>query len=136
MSSKPTVVLFLPEHIARQMFKPQQLERLSAAANVLGPLMPTDNDRFTSALAQANTLITGWRTPPIDGSILKLAPNAKLIAHSAGSVKTLVSDAVYDHGTVAGFGREDRRVIRVPRCRKHSNVSSNDSRLRRSPDKT
>jgi phosphoglycerate dehydrogenase-like enzyme len=98
MPSKPTVVLLLPDHIARQMFTAVQLKRLTDVATVVGPVMSTDGARYSDAMGVATAVITGWRTPPIDGAILSIGPNVKLIAHSAGSVKNLVNDDVYDRG--------------------------------------
>jgi phosphoglycerate dehydrogenase-like enzyme len=47
-------------------------------------------------MSHAIAVITGWRTPSIDGVILSAAPHVKLIAHSAGSVKHLVNEQVFD----------------------------------------
>ncbi|HEY7086787.1 MAG TPA: hydroxyacid dehydrogenase [Tepidisphaeraceae bacterium] len=99
MSSKPTVVLALPAHVAKQMFRPEQLERLSAISTLLGPIMPADTDgSFKTAVAEAVAIISGWRSPIFDKAMLDQAPQLRLIAHSAGSVKTFVGDAVYDRG--------------------------------------
>jgi phosphoglycerate dehydrogenase-like enzyme len=94
--ARPTVVLLLPDPIARQMFTAAQLKRLTDVATVVGPIMPTDGSRYGDAMKVATAVITGWRTPPIDGAFLSAGPNVKLIAHSAGSVKHLVNDHVYD----------------------------------------
>jgi phosphoglycerate dehydrogenase-like enzyme len=98
MSSKPTVVLMLPEHVARQMFAPGELNRLTDVATVVGPVMPGDGRRFSDAMAVAVAVITGWRTPPFESSILSAAPQVKLIAHSAGSVKHLLNELVFERG--------------------------------------
>jgi phosphoglycerate dehydrogenase-like enzyme len=97
MSSKPTIALVLPEVVARQMFKPEQLQRLGHVANVVGPVTP-DNDGFDSAVVDAVAIISGWRSPKFDEAFLKRAPNLKFIAHSAGSVKAFVSDALFERG--------------------------------------
>lgn len=98
MPSKPRVVLVLPEPIAKQMFKPEQLQRLSAVAEVSGPITPADGKVFQDALGQADAVITGWRSPVFDELLLKQAPRLRMIAHSAGSVKFLATEAVYDRG--------------------------------------
>lgn len=97
MPSKPTVALVLPEAIAKQMFKPEQLQRLSAVANVIGPTGP-GSPGFADALADAVAIISGWRSPAFDQAFLSQAPKLKLIAHSAGSVKVFVSDELFDRG--------------------------------------
>ncbi len=96
MASKPTVVLTLPDSIASIMFKTEQLKRLSDAAEVIGPIMPNGGPAFSSGLGRARAAITGWGSPPFDQSLLLAAPRLELIAHSAGSIRNLVPQAVYD----------------------------------------
>jgi phosphoglycerate dehydrogenase-like enzyme len=49
-------------------------------------------------LPQAQVAITGWGSARFDEALLARSPKLKLIAHSAGSVKRIVSNAVYDRG--------------------------------------
>ena len=42
--------------------------------------------------------VTGWGSPVFDEEILNSAPDLKLIAHTGGSVKPYVTEAVYDRG--------------------------------------
>src|SRR6185436_20171790 len=49
-------------------------------------------------LARADAIITGWGSPKFDEVLVAAAPRLKLIAHSAGSIKPVVSDAVFDGG--------------------------------------
>lgn len=95
---KPTVALFLPPRFIRRMFGEADLQSLRQAANVISPALGDDNAPNYPALAEARVLITGWATPLLDQALLDRAPNVKLVAHSAGSVKTLVSQAVFDRG--------------------------------------
>lgn len=97
MSSKPVVVQFLPPDIARKMFREADLARLRDFAEVKGPFDGND-PRLASALSTAKAIITGWGTPKIEAALLTRAPQLKLIAHSAGTVKWLIDDAVFDRG--------------------------------------
>jgi phosphoglycerate dehydrogenase-like enzyme len=51
-----------------------------------------------AALAGADILVTGWGCPRIDRAILEAAPNLKLVAHAAGTVKGLLDPAVFEAG--------------------------------------
>ena len=51
-----------------------------------------------SALALAEVLVTGWRTPRIDDAVLASAPNLRWILHVAGSVKHQLSPSVWERG--------------------------------------
>ncbi len=43
----------------------------------------------------ADIAITSWGVPTFDEDVLNACPNLKLIAHAAGSVKSIVSDEMY-----------------------------------------
>lgn len=95
---KSIVVLFLPSQVAQQMFRDQDLEHLKQVATVIGPILPENGRAFSHALAEAAVLITGWGTPAMSTELLNAAPKLKLLAHSAGSVKHLAQEIVYDRG--------------------------------------
>jgi phosphoglycerate dehydrogenase-like enzyme len=98
MSSKPVVALALSRAVHDVMFTADDLDRLRAAATVVGPAETSAADDLRPLLGEAVVAITGWRTATFDAALLAHAPRLKLIAHSAGTVKTLVDDAVYDRG--------------------------------------
>src|SRR5690242_17732358 len=98
MSSKPVVALALSRATHDVMFTPDDLARLRDAACVVGPCETGAAGELRPLLKDATVAITGWGTAPITADLLAHAPNLKLIAHSAGTVKTLVDDAVYDRG--------------------------------------
>jgi phosphoglycerate dehydrogenase-like enzyme len=49
-------------------------------------------------LAAADGCITGWGSLPLDAARLAGAPRLRYVLHSAGSVKSLVSDALWERG--------------------------------------
>jgi len=57
-------------------------------------------------LADAEILLTSWGTVPITDAMLDAAPRLRVIAHAAGSMKTLVPESVFDRGiaVVSGVG--------------------------------
>jgi phosphoglycerate dehydrogenase-like enzyme len=82
----------------RRMFSDADLRRLRDAAEVIAPVTPEEQQPQYPPFTDAQVAITGWGTPPIDAAILRSAPKLKLIAHSAGSVKGLLREFIYDHG--------------------------------------
>lgn len=97
-SSKPVVVMALAAEWLEQMFFLEDLARLRQAADVRGPVRDTDPRRLRSVLTDSTVAITGWGTPRFDADALEHAPHLRLIAHTGGSVKGLVTPAVYDRG--------------------------------------
>ena len=53
-------------------------------------------EELRGRLGDVDILITHWGTPKIDETMLQNAPRLRLVAHAAGSVADLVSEALYD----------------------------------------
>lgn len=49
-----------------------------------------------AALAGTEVLITGWGCPPLDAAALDAAPALQAVVHTAGTVRTLVTDACWE----------------------------------------
>ena len=77
-------------------------DRSEAALEKLGTIKRNPYDRnltieeITEMAADADVLLTGWSTPMINKAAVEKMPNLKLIAHSAGSVASLVDPDVYE----------------------------------------
>ena len=95
---RPVVALALSEEVARCMFRPVDLERLRTVAQVRGPVDARDRQALRQALAEATVAISGWGSPRFDEDLLAMAPKLRLLAHSAGTVKPFVSDALFARG--------------------------------------
>jgi phosphoglycerate dehydrogenase-like enzyme len=98
MSSKPVVALALSRSLHEIMFVTEDLTRLNQAATVVGPVPTSNSATVTPLLKEATVAITCWGSPQFNAQLLDNAPNLKLIAHSAGSIRPVVTDAVYDRG--------------------------------------
>ena len=98
MSGKPVVAMALAAEWLGQMFPADDLQRLREAADVRDPVRRVDERTLRTLLKDATAAITGWGTPRFDASLLEHAPHLRLIAHSAGSVKGIVTPVVYDRG--------------------------------------
>lgn len=98
MTDRAVVALVLSPAMSEAMFRPADLERLRGAAEVIGPVNVADRDAVRRLLERAQVAITGWGSPCFDAELLSAAPVLGLLAHSAGSVKSVVTEAVYDRG--------------------------------------
>ena len=82
------------------LFDPAALTALHELATVThtGVLHRLDTDQAAAALSSADVLLTGWGTPRIDRAVLDLAPKLRAVVHSAGTVKTFLTDEVFARG--------------------------------------
>lgn len=82
------------------LFPPPLMARLTHAADLDPTLVVRDfaDPAVAGALADADVLITGWGCPRLDADVLAAAPRLRTVLHAAGSVRSLVGDAVWERG--------------------------------------
>ncbi len=73
----------------------ERIREVGVLAN-RNPLADWDDPRATDLLADADVILGHWGCPRIDARVLERAPKLGLIAYVAGTVKTVVTDAVWD----------------------------------------
>ncbi len=99
MARKPNVIVCWPNDWVRPIIFPaEQVDRLNRLANTTWN--PHDRqytpDELRDALAGVEICVTGWGTPKLDANVLSKAGSLKLIMHTAGSIGSIASEAVYD----------------------------------------
>lgn len=86
--------------VFRRHFPEQILARLQTMGEVV--LNPYDRqftgDELRARLMDTEILITHWGTPQITEELLDAAPKLKLLAHGAGTVAHIASEAFYEKG--------------------------------------
>ncbi|MFJ4784916.1 hydroxyacid dehydrogenase [Streptomyces sp. NPDC088794] len=82
------------------LFPPPLMGRLTHASDLDPTLVVRDfaDPAVAGALAEAEVLITGWGCPRLDADVLAAAPRLRTVLHAAGSVRSLVGDAVWERG--------------------------------------
>ncbi|MEV6051383.1 hydroxyacid dehydrogenase [Streptomyces sp. NPDC052107] len=88
-----------PVHLP-QLFPPPLMARLRRTSDIDGELVVRDfaDPAAAEALAQAEVLITGWGCPHLDAGVLATVPKLRAVLHAAGSVRSLVGEALWKHG--------------------------------------
>lgn len=102
LSGPPITALAMSADVAERVFAPDIRERLAhsvelAPALLTGPLTGPD---ARAVLARTEILVTGWNCPPLTADVLAHAPRLRALVHAAGSVKPVVTDALWDRGVV------------------------------------
>lgn len=97
---------------ADSLFSNEDMQRLGDSCRIASgaPLQDFSGDAARTVLSKTEILVTGWGCPPIDDAVLSAAPNLKLIAHAAGSVKHLVSSAVFARGVLVSNAADANAV--------------------------
>lgn len=81
-------------------FPQAMLDRLCAFARVGIQQTPgrISTEQLSAEMGDADVLMTHWGTPPITEALLDAHPNLKVVAHCAGSVANLCTEAVFERG--------------------------------------
>ncbi|MPY60471.1 hydroxyacid dehydrogenase [Streptomyces spongiae] len=82
------------------LFPEPLMARLRQTAEIDPTLVVSDftAPTATTALARAEVLITGWGCPHLDADTMNAAPALRAVLHAAGSVRSLVGDALWKQG--------------------------------------
>ncbi|HNX13568.1 MAG TPA: hydroxyacid dehydrogenase [Oscillospiraceae bacterium] len=82
------------------VFDPKKVPKLFSAEAIarLEALGAMTYHADSSDVANADVIITSWGSPAIDKEILDRCPNLRLVAHAAGSVKSVVTEELWACG--------------------------------------
>ncbi|QOV34756.1 hydroxyacid dehydrogenase [Streptomyces ferrugineus] len=82
------------------LFPPALMARLRKACDLDPALVVRDfaDPVSAAALSEAEVLITGWGCPHLDADALAAAPRLRAVLHAAGSVRSLVGEALWQRG--------------------------------------
>ncbi|WP_343048824.1 hydroxyacid dehydrogenase [Microbacterium immunditiarum] len=93
------VLAMRDERLAHQLFDDAAWARLHRIADVAeGVLREAADVALAKHLEAADILLTGWGAPRLDEEFLLRAPRLAAVVHAAGSVKAMVTRAVWERG--------------------------------------
>jgi len=95
-----TLVYAMPCERFDKIFPQDVLSRISRLCRVAEVAPPREVTRefLLSHVRDAQIVVTSWGTPMLDEEIVSAARGLELIAHAAGTVKPIVSDAAWRRG--------------------------------------
>lgn len=96
----PKLAFAMAADKTRHVFDAEALARLARTCDIVrdAPLEELLSADARAVLGEIDILVTGWGCPMVTSDVIKAAPNLKLIAHAAGTVKFTLDHAVYDAG--------------------------------------
>jgi phosphoglycerate dehydrogenase-like enzyme len=105
---RPQALLVMRPDTFRIQFGPQELRRLRSLADLGDPIWSDDIDapRTRARLAETEVLLTSWGCPTLTPERLDAAPKLRAVLHCAGSVRSLVSEEVWNRGILVTSGAE------------------------------
>lgn len=100
--TRPTALVVMGRAAWDQQFDPDRVARLSVLAEVADPVWVSrlDDPALAERLAGVEVLLTGWGAPRLDAPELRRMPRLSAVLHCAGSVRGMVSSALWERGVV------------------------------------
>ena len=80
------------------VFSKKGIEMLESLGEVVWNDGESDPEGVKKFIKDADIAVTSWLTAPLTAEILDECPNLKLVVHAAGSVKPIVTDALWARG--------------------------------------
>jgi len=100
-NEQPTVALVMMPGVADQVMSTDVQTRLREAARLISTeSYPTPTAIPDELAGEVTVLLTGWGCPRLDAEVLAHLPNLRLVAHAAGTVKSMVTPELYAAGVV------------------------------------
>lgn len=99
---KSKIAIVMPKKWAEKMFVDDDLNMMRQTVDIdrMELFETMDEPGLCRAAAGMDGVITSWETPAFTKAVLDQAPNLKIIAHAGGSVKPIVTDAVWEREIV------------------------------------
>ena len=90
-------LLAMPDGLQHSLFDAGQLHRLRELAQIDTDIAVADLGAAPDELLRdVEVLVTGWGSPQIDAEALARMPALRAVVHTAGTVRSLVTDAVWE----------------------------------------
>lgn len=107
-------LLAMPEGLQHSMFDAAQLDRLAQVADIdPEQAVPDLTAAADEVLRDIEVLITGWGSPRIDATTLARLPRLRAIVHTAGTVRFVVTEAVWERGDVTVTSATEANAVPV-----------------------
>lgn len=108
------VLLAMPDGLQHRMFDRDQLARLAALADVDVERTAPDLSALDDAeLSVVDVLLTGWGSPLVDAAALARMPRLRAIVHTAGTIRFVLSDAVWERGDIVVTSAAEANAVPV-----------------------
>lgn len=137
MSPKPKALLVMNRETFADQFDSVRLERLTHLVDLGGEpwTESLDAPEVADRLEDVEILLTSWGVQPLDASRLERLPKLRAVFHCAGTVRSFVSEELWDRGILVTNGADANAIpvaeftyASIVLAGKKAHVLANDAR--------
>ncbi len=96
--SKPNAIYFLPAYSFESIYGRDERDAIASLVNIRDEPGSPEDSALADSLAEAEIVFSGWGAPVFDDKLLARMPKLKAIFYGAGSVKNIITPAVWKRG--------------------------------------
>ncbi|WP_458112685.1 hydroxyacid dehydrogenase [Arthrobacter sp. R1-13] len=140
MTRKPKALLLMNRGTLDDQFDASRMNRLAQLVQLEDPAWTESLDEagLSARLAEVEILITSWGVPRLDAARLDSMPLLRAVFHCAGTVRSFVSDELWDRGILVTNGADANAIpvaeftfASIVLAGKKAQVLANDARIGR-----
>lgn len=140
MTRKPKALLLMNRGTLADQFDASRMNRLGQLVQLEDPAWTEslDGPGLTARLAEVEILITSWGVPRLDAARLDSMPLLRAVFHCAGTVRSFVSDELWERGILVTNGADANAIpvaeftfASIVLAGKKAQVLANDARTGR-----
>ena len=140
MTRKPKALLLMNRGTLADQFDASRMNRLGQLVQLVDPAWTESLDEpgLAARLAEVEILITSWGVPRLDAARLDSMPLLRAVFHCAGTVRSFVSDELWERGILVTNGADANAIpvaeftfASIVLAGKKAQVLANDARTGR-----
>lgn len=140
MSLKPQALLVMNSGTFADQFDSTRMERLAGMVDLGGQpwTESLDEPHLADRLGEVEILLTSWGVPQLNAERLERMPKLRAVFHCAGTVRSFVSEELWDRGITVTNGADANAIpvaeftfASIVLAGKRAHVLSNDARTYR-----
>lgn len=96
---RPKALIWMKPYASEQVLSPVEMARLREVVDLVGIRQDEEPSAMSlkdPRLAGVEIILSGWGLPRMDATLLSALPSLRAIFHAAGSVKSFVTDALWE----------------------------------------
>lgn len=92
-------LFIMDKELSERVYTEETREKINETVNIIGPVLSKEEvEKNEELLNKVEVIFSGWGAPVFDKNFLDMTPKLKVIFYGAGTMKSLLTDEVWERG--------------------------------------